>query len=350
MKKIKGYAPLVQLTRGGIVECQHFGALAIVDSAGTLLASLADPKLVTFPRSSMKPFQVLPFVERGGIDHFNLTDEELAIFCASHSGTDRHVAVLKSIHAKVGLQESDLQCGVQWPEKETSDAMKLRGEEPTPYRQNCSGKHSGMLAAAKMRQLSLKDYLDPEHPIQKTIRKTMAEMSGVQAKELILGTDGCSAPVYALPLCNFASAVARLCDPDNLGAEREDACRKITKAMMQNPFMVAGPHRLDTALMEVLSGKVVSKGGAEGYQMIGIMPGVLNPRSRGIGIAFKFSDGDPNRRATHCLTVALMRAFGFGKEMDSDAFKEFNDPVLKNWRGLEIGEIRPVHKIKLRWN
>lgn len=349
MKKIKGYAPLVQLTRGGIVECMHFGALAIVDSAGTLLASLADPKLVTFPRSSMKPFQILPFVERGGMEQFGLTDEELAIMCASHAGTDRHVEVLKSIHAKVGLQESDLQCGTHWPERETAHAMKLRGEEPTPYRHNCSGKHTGMLAAAKMRNLSLTDYLDPDHPVQKTIRKTVAEMTGTHAKELILGTDGCSAPVYALPLCNMASAAARLCDPDNFGNEREDACRRITNAMMKYPFMVAGPHRLDTALMQVLPGKVISKGGAEGYHMIGIMPGVLSPRSRGIGIAFKFSDGDPTGRAGHCLTVALMKAFGFAKEMDSEAFKELNEPVLHNWRGLEIGEIRPVHKIKLRW-
>ncbi|HSN94129.1 MAG TPA: asparaginase [Anaerolineaceae bacterium] len=350
MKKIKGYAPLIALTRGGLVECLHFGALAVVDSAGTLLASLADPKLITYPRSSMKPFQVLPFVERGGPDFYNLTEEELAIMCASHAGTDRHVEVLKSIHEKVGLHEGNLQCGTHWPEKETADAMKLRGEEPTPFRHNCSGKHTGMLAAAKMRNLSLNDYLEPEHPVQKSIRKAMAEMSGTLAKELLPGTDGCSAPVYALQLCNFASAVARLCDPDNLGTEREDACRKITSAMIHYPFMIAGPHRLDTALMEVMQGKVISKGGAEGYQMIGIMPGALHPRSRGIGIAFKFSDGDPNRRATHCLTVALMKAFGFEKEMESEAFKEFSDPVLRNWRGLEVGEIRPVHKIQVRWN
>ena len=350
MKKIKGYAPLVQVTRGGIVESLHFGALAIVDSAGTLLASLADPKLVTFPRSSMKPFQILPFVERGGPEAFNLTEEELAIMCASHAGTDRHVEVLKSIHNKVGLHEGNLQCGTQWPEKETAEAMRLRGEEPTPFRHNCSGKHTGMLAAAKQRDLSLNDYLEPEHPVQRSIHKALAEMSGTPTRELILGIDGCSAPVYALQLCNFASAVARLCEPDNLGAEREEACRKITAAMIHNPFMVAGPHRLDTALMEVMQGKVISKAGAEGYQIIGIMPGALHSRSRGIGIAFKFADGDPSRRATHSLTTALMKAFGFEKEMASEAFSEFSDPVLRNWRGLDVGEIRVMRKIRVRWN
>ena len=90
-----GYEAVVALTRGGIVECIHFGALAMVDSSGRLLASLGDPNLLTFPRSSMKPLQVLPFVEDGGPEHFGMTDEELAILCASHHGTDEHVRVLR---------------------------------------------------------------------------------------------------------------------------------------------------------------------------------------------------------------------------------------------------------------
>ena len=144
-----GFEPLVELTRGGIVESVHLGALAAVDSEGKLLAAYGNPDRVSFPRSSMKPLQALPFVEDGGPEHFGLTEEELAILCASHHGTDEHVRVLRSIHAKVGLQELDLQCGVHWPpDKATVLAMRERGEEPTPYRHNCSGKHSGMLAQA----------------------------------------------------------------------------------------------------------------------------------------------------------------------------------------------------------
>lgn len=341
MENFEGYIPLVELTRGGIVECIHFGAFAVVDSSGNLLASAGDPNLKTFPRSSMKPFQALPFVESGGPEHFGFTEEELAIICASHAGTDKHVAVLKSIHQKVGLQESDLQCGVHWPsDRVTVEAMRQRGEQPTPYRHNCSGKHSGMLAQAKLRGLPLETYLDPAHPIQQAIRQTMAEMSDLREEDLIRGTDGCSAPVYALPLRNFAFAVAQLCDPTQLNALRQTACRKITHAMMSYPEMIAGPGKLDTLLMQVMQGKAVVKGGAEGYQMIGLMPGALKAGSPGIGIAIKFSDGDPSRRATDTFVTALLSVFGFQQEMAAEGLHEVTDPTLRNWRGLVIGERR----------
>ncbi|HPR35048.1 MAG TPA: asparaginase [Anaerolineaceae bacterium] len=343
-----GYEAVVELTRGGIVECVHYGALAVVDSAGNLLTSLGDPKLVTFPRSSMKPLQAIPFVEDGGPEHYGFTEEELAILCASHHGTDEHVRVLRSIHEKVGLQESDLQCGVHWPsDKATTLAMRERGEEPTSYRHNCSGKHSGMLAQALLHDYSKDEYLSMENPLQQRILKTVAEMCVVEPKDMAVGIDGCSAPVFAMPLYNFALAMARLADPIGLGGSRASACQKITHAMMAYPEMVAGPGALDSVLMSLMQGKAAVKGGAEGYQMISLMPGACGKGSPGIGVAFKISDGDPNRRATYSLIVALLRALGFEDEMASEAFRSFNTPLLKNWRGLEIGEIRTAKPIEI---
>lgn len=338
---IKGYDALITFTRGGTVESHHFGAFAVVDADGKLLASGGDPDLVTYPRSSMKPFQVLPFLEAGGPEHYGLNDEEVAIMCASHTGTDEHVRVIKSIHAKVGLKEEDLQCGFHWPsDKETSFAMRVRGEEPTPYRHNCSGKHSGMLAMAKMLEAPLDHYLEMDHPVQQGILKKVAEYCEVPAESLIIGTDGCSAPVFAMSLRAFAHATAKLADPSNLSEMQAKGANAATKAMRAFPMMVAGPAQLDTLLMEIMAGKAFSKGGAEGYQMIGIMPGVLADFPKGVGITMKFSDGDPTRRATAALTVAILSALGFEKEMQSEAFARFNVPILHNWRGLEIGELR----------
>ena len=343
-----GYDAVVELTRGGIVECIHFGAMAVVDSSGNLLTSLGDPNLLTFPRSSMKPLQALPFVEDGGPEHFGLTEEELAILCASHHGTDEHVRVLRSIHAKVGLQEADLQCGVHWPpDKATVLAMRERGEEPTPYRHNCSGKHSGMLAQALLHDYSKGNYLSMDNPLQQRILKTVAEMCDVKPEDMPIGIDGCSAPVFAMPLYNFALAMARLADPFELGEVRAAACKKITHAMMAYPVMVAGPGSLDTVLMDVMRGKTAVKGGAEGYQMLSLMPEACGKGSPGIGVAIKISDGDPNRRATYALVVGLLKALGFGEEMESEAFRNFNTPILKNWRGLEIGEIRTARPIEI---
>lgn len=342
-----GYEPLVELTRGGIVESIHLGALAAVDSDGILLAAFGNSDMVSFPRSSMKPFQALPLVENGGMEAFGLTDEELAIICASHAGTNEHVRVLKSIHQKVGLQLSDLQCGVHWPiDKETTFQMRLLGETPDSYRHNCSGKHSGMLTQAKLLEQSLDDYLTPVHLVQQNIRRAVSSMCGIHRDDMIFGVDGCSAPVYAMPLSSFAWAIARLVDPVNLDEERQIACQRITSAMIAYPEMVAGPGQLDSVLMQVMNGKVIAKGGAEGYQLIGVMPGAIAENSKGIGIAFKIADGDPSRRATQRIVVEMLKALGFEAEMASEAFASFNQPILRNFRGIEIGNIRLARPIQ----
>ena len=342
-----GYEPLVELTRGGIVESIHLGALAAVDSDGILLAAFGNSDMVSFPRSSMKPFQALPLVENGGMEAFGLTDEELAIICASHAGTNEHVRVLKSIHQKVGLQLSDLQCGVHWPiDKETAFQMRLLGETPDSYRHNCSGKHSCMLTQAKLLEQSLDDYLTPVHLVQQNIRRAVSSMCGIHRDDMIFGVDGCSAPVYAMPLSSFAWAIARLVDPVNLDEERQIACQRITSAMIAYPEMVAGPGQLDSVLMQVMNGKVIAKGGAEGYQLIGVMPGAIAENSKGIGIAFKIADGDPSRRATQRIVVEMLKALGFEAEMASEAFASFNQPILRNFRGIEIGNIRLARPIQ----
>ncbi|MEL7636558.1 MAG: asparaginase [Anaerolineaceae bacterium] len=347
MDVCSGYEPLVELTRGGIVESIHLGALAAVDSDGILLAAFGNSDMVSFPRSSMKPFQALPLVENGGMEAFGLTDEELAIICASHAGTNEHVRVLKSIHQKVGLELSDLQCGVHWPiDKETTFQMRLLGETPDSYRHNCSGKHSGMLTQAKLLEQSMDDYLTPVHLVQQNIRRAVSSMCGIHRDDMIFGVDGCSAPVYAMPLSSFAWAIARLVDPVNLDEERQIACQRITSAMIAYPEMVAGPGQLDSVLMQVMNGKVIAKGGAEGYQLIGVMPGAIAENSKGIGIAFKIADGDPSRRATQRVVVEMLKALGFEAEMASEAFASFNQPILRNFRGIEIGNIRLARPIQ----
>jgi L-asparaginase II len=301
---------------------------------------------MTYPRSSMKPFQALPFIERGGADEFGLTDQEIAIMCASHSGTDLHKSVLEGMHAKIGLIESDLACGVHWPgDSATRDAMKRAGQEPTPYRHNCSGKHTGMLAHALLRGLDKEDYLNPEHPVQVSIRKTLAEMVELAPDEMPLGRDGCSAPVYGIPLQNMARGVAKLADPVDLPDDRAAACRKITAAMMAYPVMVAGPGKFDTDLMTAARGKLFCKGGAEGYQVIGVLPGVLSEDAPGLGIAIKVSDGDGSGRARESVSLTLLATLGVLDAAELAALADYGNKPLKNWRGFEIGEIRPAFSL-----
>lgn len=343
------FVPLVELTRGPIVESAHWGALAVVDSRGRLLASLGDPYLVMHLRSTAKPFQLLPLIEEGAVERFSLTPEEIAIMCASHSGTDEHVAVIARLQAKMGIEEKELQCGVHPPFHEpTWQAMLQRNEAPTPNRHNCSGKHTNMLAQAALLRASRDDYLDPQHPVQQRILHTLAEMCTIAPADIRIGIDGCSAPVFALPLYHAALGYARLCDPVELPPQRAQACRIITSAMTAAPFMVAGPGRFDTLVMEIGAGKIIAKGGAEGYQGIGLMPGALGPGSPGIGIAFKIADGDSGGRARPVVAIEVLRQLGvLNDDQIRSRLADLAARSLKNWRGLDVGEIRPVFRVKL---
>jgi L-asparaginase II len=349
-------APLLEVTRGNIVESVHYGSIAVVEASGKLIASYGDPQTVTFLRSSAKPFQALPFVERGGVEYFGLSTRQLAIACASHEGSDMHVQTVEEIQKKVGLQESQLQCGVHLPsDVEAFKSLMRADKQPTPNRNNCSGKHTAMLAHARMRGLSLENYLDIDHPIQQDILASFAEMCGIPIQEVELGTDGCSAPNFAVPLVRAALAMARLCDPRGLTEARGSACRKITSAMTSHPEMVSGYGEFDERLMRVGMGRIVCKRGAEGYQLIGLLPGALRPDSPGIGIALKVSDGDASRMAldlTHstrvrpAVTLEILRQLGALSSEQEQALAAFG-PVkpVKNHRGIVTGQSRPVFEL-----
>jgi L-asparaginase II len=343
------YLPILELTRGETVESIHFGAFAIVNSQDQLLAAHGDPETITYLRSSAKPFQALPLIQSGGAKYWAFTHKEIAITCASHAGTDDHVNTLADMQAKIGITQNHLQCGVHSPiDTETAKALLLKHEEPTPNRHNCSGKHTGMLACAQMKGYSLNDYLDPQHPLQQEILQAFCEMCNLEPELVALGIDGCSAPNFATPLRNAALGFARLVDPWESSPKRAAACREITTAMTSHPDMVAGPGKFDTRLMAATGGKIVSKGGAEGYQAIGIMPRVLGPDSPGVGIAIKISDGDLRGRARPVVSLAILNSLGALTSSEAQALADLGPSFqIKNWRQILVGEAHPTFEVKL---
>jgi L-asparaginase II len=341
------YLPLLRLSRGETIESIHYGAISVVNSQGQTITSHGDPQTITYLRSSAKPFQALPFIESGGADYWGFTEREIAIICASHSGSDEHYKTLLGMQAKIGITQEHLQCGVHTPtDPTTAKAMMLKGEEPTPNRHNCSGKHTGMLAFAQMKSEPLEDYLNPQHIIQQHILQTFSEMCNLESEEVALGIDGCSAPNFAVPLWNTALGFARLVDPRDLPSHRAIACQKITNAMIRHPEMVAGPGKFDTLIMTAANGKLISKGGAEGYQAIGILPGVLGPDSPGLGIAIKISDGDLRGRARPAVALEILTHLGVLTLDEAETLADLG-PIfpIYNWRKILIGEARPAFKL-----
>jgi L-asparaginase II len=345
--------PLFETTRGDIVESVHYGSIAVVDSSGKLIVSQGDPYEVAFLRSSAKPFQALPFVEHGGVEHFNFTQRELSISCASHVGSDLHVQTVEGMQKKIGIDENHLQCGIHMPgDADAFRSLIVNNELPEANRNNCSGKHTAMLAHAKMRGLPLENYLDIEHPVQQDILASFADMCRIPSEQIHLGVDGCSAPNFAVPLFNAALGMARFCDPHELSSARADACRKITNAMATHPEMISGYGEFDCELMKAGQGRFVCKGGAEGFQIVGLLPGALGNDSPGIGIAFKASDGDASRkdmdlvsssRVRPALTLEILRQMGALSSEQEQALGRFG-PVLsiRNHRGIITGRSYPV--------
>lgn len=346
--------PVFEVTRGRLVESIHYGSIAVVDSSGKVIAGYGDPYLVSFLRSSAKPFQALPFVERGGVKHFKYTACELSLSCASHEGARIHLDTVKEMQTKVGIQENQLQCGGHLP----ADAGRLRefiGQniKPTHNLNNCSGKHTTMLAHAKMRGLPLENYLEITHPIQQDILTTLCEMCGIEREKVEIGIDGCSAPNFAMPLYNAALGMARLCDPRGLSERRATACKKITSAMTTHPEMISNHGEFDCELMKTGQGMVVTKRGAEGFQIVGLLP--ETPAARGLGIAFKVIDGDASRlndalestsRVRPPVTLEILHQLDRLSETQLKSLEKFGpEKDLKNYAGIVTGKSYPVFKL-----
>jgi L-asparaginase II len=340
-----------------MVESVHYGSIAIADSNGKLIASQGDPNMVAFLRSSAKPFQALPFVERGGVEHFNFTLRELSISCASHEGSDMHVQTVEEMQKKVGIEEVHLQCGAHMPgDVDAFKSLIVNDQAPAANRNNCSGKHTAMLAYAKMRGLPLENYLDIDHPLQQDILASFAEMCLIPSDQIQLGVDGCSAPNFAVPLFNAALGMARFCEPRELSSARAEACRKITSAMTTHPEMVSGYGEFDCELMKAGQGMIVCKRGAEGFQIVGLLPGALGKDSPGLGIAFKVSDGDASHRNVHlepgnrvrpAVTLEILRQLGALSSKQEQALGRFG-PMrsIQNHQGIVTGRSYPIFEMQ----
>jgi L-asparaginase II len=333
------------------IESIHFGAAAVVDATGKLLAWYGNPHGVTYLRSSAKPFQAMPFIERGGPAYYGLSPRQVALICSSHSGTDEHVKVVKEIQEKTGVMEKNLLCGIHPLHHEsTIDAMRQRAEPLTSNRHNCSGKHTGMIAYARMENLPFVDYINPQHPIQRTILDTFAEMCNLPYQEVFLGTDGCSAPNFAVPLYNAALAYARLADPDTgkvVPTQRVLACQAIFNAMTTYPDMVGGPGRFDTVFMQTTHGRIVAKGGAEGFQALGIAPNQYKPGFPGVGIALKVSDGDYRDKICAAVSLEILRQLDCIRPSELETLSVFGPTFpLYNWQQLPVGYGRPQFNLE----
>ena len=329
--------PLIELSRGGTLENQHFGAIAVVNTQGAVLAHAGDPYWLSFSRSTLKALQALPFMQAGGAQHFGFSSEQVAMLCASHNGEDMHVAQAQTMLERAGLNYKALKCGCHVPGIFT----QLERQPPPDFviderHNNCSGKHAGFLAYCVQHGLSRDDYIDPQHPLQQAIRRDVARAVGLTPEDFRLGIDGCSAPNYAMPLAHLARGYARLASGAR-DSEFGESFAALSEAMTSHPELVSGTGRNDLALMRAGRGDWVSKIGADGVQVVG-------SKSRGEAFALKIIDA--NKPALFAATVEVLEQLGWMDDAQRAALEPWRAQDIKNARGLLVGQRQAVFRLQ----
>ena len=326
------FVPMAEIRRGGIVESLHHGAAVVADAEGRVLLSWGDPRFVTFPRSSLKPFQAIPLVETGAADAAGLTEEHLALACASHAAEDFQVALVRGWLERLGLTESALVCGPDMPRGQADQAKVWRtGGDRSRVFHNCSGKHCGFLTLSKHIGAPIAGYDDPAHPAQRLYLEAFSELLGEDAARLPRGVDGCGLPALALPIAAMARAAARWAAAKVATEARRTAIRRLQAAIRAYPDHLSGRGAATGQVVRATQGRVLLKGGAEGY-VVGFVP------DRGLGIAVKLADGAT--RAKMGAFVAILGRLGLVEA--ADALAAAVEGEIRDSNGKPVGAVRVV--------
>lgn len=337
--------PLVEVFRGPLAESRHRGDIVVVNAGGGLVAGVGDSETVTYFRSVAKPLQALEVILSGAADRYGLDDRELAVICSSHYGEDFHRQAVLSILHKVGLEPAALRCGLP-PSIKTDYALEAarKGLSESPLFSDCSGKHAGMLAVCRHLGYDIKSYESPGHPLQRQLKKLVAEVCRFPEEAMVTGVDGCSVPVFALPLRNMALGYARLASPESLPGDVREAVRRITQAMATYPEMIAGtPGPLPgtwgfcSELMRIGRGNIIAKLGAEGVYCVAI-------KDQGLGLALKIEDG--NSRAIPPVVIKVLNDLDVLDQGQRQSLASFGDKKNFNDHGREVGYYRTVFQLE----
>jgi len=335
--------------RGPALENAHLAHVAVVDAHGTLHFRFGEASRPTLPRSAIKPAQALAVLESGAFEQYPFSEADLALCCASHSSEAIHIARAQAMLEASGASENEMRCGPHAPLSEAVQREWIKsGFTPTPVCSNCSGKHAGMLAAARALKLPVGDYHAPEHPLQRRVATTVADLCDLAPDQIAWGIDGCNLPTPSFALDRLARVYAKLGAatlPDdnphaqalkNMAPTRRAGLARIYRAMAAHPELVGGKGRFCSELMRAYEGTLVGKVGADGSYAIAYP-------ARGLGIALKVEDG--NSTIAFALAVEVLQQLDLGSPAMRARLAHWHRPAIKNSAGVVTGEIEPVLRL-----
>jgi L-asparaginase II len=328
------YELLVEVTRNGTVESQHFGAAVVCDVKGNVLESWGDINRLVFPRSALKPMLAIHLIESGACEQFALSDAELSLACSSHQGEQMHQDLVKSWLNRLGLNEDHLACGAVLPEDtESAHQILASGQQGCRIHHNCSGKHTGFLTTALHLDLTLDNYHLLDHPLQQLSLDTLSDLADVDLKQYPMGIDGCGLPAHTMPLLQLGHAMARFANPVDLSDFRAQAIYRLHEAITNEPLYIAGRGSVVSEVNDVTCGKVLAKTGAEGI-ITAALP------EQGLGIALKIADG--SSRARSVALLAILDHLKALTDEEKNKLQGHISPKIINSRSLVVGEVRPA--------
>ncbi len=304
---------LVEYIRDGLVEQEHYGFIVLADKERAFDFTGDAKNYPFYLRSCAKPLQASLIIDYGMDKFYDMTEEEIAICCASHAGEEIHVNTARKLLDKIGLTENNLKCGLHKPLSKTEQTKMLLNEIPVNILQNnCSGKHIMMLGLCKMKNWDLNTYAEPGHPLQQAIKAKITELCRL-THEYPVTKDGCGVPNMSMPLTNMLHGYLNLfCNPKY---------EKIKNAFLNHPYIIGGEDRTDTKIIENSDG-IAAKVGAGGLCI------VVNTRTEE---AFVVKIADCDMKAREMVVLQVLKNLHW-------ADIEF-DNSIKTLHGDKVGEI-----------
>ena len=318
------------VTRGSNIESYHHVNVVAIDESGKIIVSSGNHKLITCIRSSLKPFQASVVISEGAADSARFSEQEISLMCASHNGEKIHVNTARKMANKIGCSIHKYECGSH-PPYDAVSRDRARKAGFTPFHNNCSGKHSGMLALAKYLHVPLEGYINADHPVQKKISKKLKSLLG--GREIQYGIDGCSLPTPFLSLIEIAQIFQKL------GSNDHPELKRAYNAMAKHPYMVGGKERFDTDFNAALKSRGITKVGGEAVRGM-----VIQTEQYGlVGIAQKITDGNP--RANEVAIMAVLGHLGLLLPDEKEKLQKYIKKPIYNHRKILIGNVEAELKV-----
>ena len=321
----------VSVQRGILTESIHTAKCLVKNSNSKTILSSGHSEELIYPRSAIKIFQALPFINSGAPEKYFLNEKNLAISCSSHCGEPNHLYILRDWLKKINLSIKNLKCGIHNPiNNESSNNLLLSGQKPNQLHNNCSGKHLAMLSGCLANKMEYANYVDYDHPYQQLIRNSLEHFTESSIKQKCIGIDGCNAPQYAFSIDNLTNAIINLINKKNTKNCYSKAICTLLNAITKYPLLIGGKKRFDSEVIKHTQGRIFCKGGAEGVLLFA-------DTSKNIGGVIKIEDG--NERA---IPPLAMKIFFKLKLLSSDEKRNlirWTEQILYNHAKKTVGKI-----------